>query len=330
MSGLPDERRLRAAIVGAGTMGRWHARAIVAAGGRLAAVVDRDRARARALAGGAPALSTVEELARLAHPPDVVHVCTPVGCHVADALAAIALPAHVIVEKPVAPDAASTRALLETAAAAGRLLVPVHQFLFQPGVLRLLEGREELGDLVHCSFVAASAGAEGGRVTPDALVADILPHPLSLFARLLPGRIDEARWDVARPVRGELRASASAAGATLAVVLTSRARPTRAELEVLGTRASAVADLYHGFSAVERGGPTRARKVARPLLRGSSVVLAAGRNLAVRAARRETAYPGLRELVRRTYAAVATGGPAPVTPAEALAVAAARDAILAA
>ena len=48
-----------------------------------------------------------------------------------------------------------------------------------------------------------------------------------------------------------------------------------------------------------------------------------------RAARGETAYPGLRELIRRTYASIADEAPPPITPEETLAVAAARDAILA-
>lgn len=326
----PSTPPLRAALAGAGVMGRWHARAIAAAGGRLVAVVDRDRGRALALAGDAPALGSLDELAALDPAPDVVHVCTPLDAHVGHALRALALGAHVLVEKPLAPDAAATRALLDAAAAAGRLCVPVHQFVFQPGVRRLLAAGGEPGELLHCSFLAASAGADTGRLTPDELVAEILPHPLSLFARLLPGALAAAEWRAHRPAPGELRADAVAAGVSLAIVLTSRGRPTRAELEVVGTRASALADLFHGFAVVERGAPTRARKVARPLLRGSSVVLAASANLAARAARRETAYPGLRELVRRTYEAIAAGGPPPVPPAETLAVAEARDAILAA
>ena len=43
--------------------------------------------------------------------------------------------------------------------------------------------------------------------------------------------------------------------------------------------------------------------------------------LAGRALRRETAYPGLRELVRRFHAAAATGAPSPIPLAEIGAVA---------
>lgn len=331
IAGVPasvSSQPLRSALVGAGVMGRWHARAVAAAGGELVAVVDRDPGRARELAADARVLTSLDGLASLDHRPDVVHVCTPVEAHAEHVRGALALGAHVLVEKPVAPDAAATRALLDDAAAAGRLLVPVHQFLFQPGALRLLAAGRDLGELVHCSFLAASAGADTGRLTPDELVAEILPHPLALFARLLPGGLAAAEWEARRPAPGELRAAATAGDTSLAVVLTSRGRPTRAELELVGTRASAAADLFHGFALVERGSPTRARKLARPFLRGSSTLLVAGANLAFRAARRESAYPGLRELVRRTYEAIAAGGPSPVPPAETLAVAEARDAIL--
>ena len=64
-------------------------------------------------------------------------------------------------EKPLAPDAALTETLLAAAADRGRLLVPVHQFLFQRGVQRLLSARGELGALVRCIV----RGDNGRRLT---------------------------------------------------------------------------------------------------------------------------------------------------------------------
>ena len=113
-----------------------------------------------------------------------MHVCTPLESHVSVAEEAIALGAHVVVEKPMTADAASTDALLAAAQARGVLAVPVHQFLFQPGVQRLLAARSRYGSLVRCVFEAATAGAEVTGLDRDELVADILPHPLALFSRL--------------------------------------------------------------------------------------------------------------------------------------------------
>ena len=96
-----------------------------------------------------------------------------------------------------------------------------------------------------------------------------------------------------------------------------------------GTNGTAHVDLFHGFAAFEGGGHSRGRKLARPFARGAGTLAHAGENLVRRAARGETAYPGLQELIRRTYASIDSGDPPPVTAAETRAVAAARDAILA-
>ena len=326
----PPEGPLRAAIAGAGVMGRWHARAIEAAGGTLVAVVDPDLGRARAL--GAPvSFSSLRDLLDSGKPLDVVHVCTPLPAHEALVRQAIEAGLHVIVEKPLAADAEVTDSLLLAAARKSVLLVPVHQFLFQPGVQRLFRERERLGPIVRCAFEAATAGAEARNVHPDELVAEILPHPLSLFARFAgdcSDGLEQLAWATFRPGVGELRALAHAGGTSFEITITTRGRPTRAQLALLGSRASAQADLFHGFAVLERGAATRARKATRPFALAGATLARAGANLAVRAVQHETAYPGLRELVRRTYISIAAGSAPPIEARETLAVARARDAIL--
>lgn len=321
----PGTMPLRAVVVGAGLMGRFHAAAVAAAGGALAAVVDLDLSRARAVAGGT---TVARSMAELDERVDVVHVCTPPETHVELVEAALAAGAHVIVEKPAAPDAAATAALLDAAGQHGSMLVPVHQFVFQRGVQRIASERRRLGGLVRVEFEAATAGAEAGTLEPDELVADILPHPLSLFAALADAELSELDWDVHRPAPGELRALAGSAGTTFEIAISTRGRPTRASLGVTGTAGSAEADLYHGFAFFEPGDVSRPRKAARPFARSGTTFAAAAGNLARRALARETAYPGLRELVRRTYEAIATGAPPPIAPGETLAVALARDTLL--
>jgi len=323
-----SDPKLRAVLLGAGLMGRWHTAAIASAGGVLVAVADPDLKRARGLAGGTDAFASIDDLRR--EKIDVVHVCTPPETHVELVEQAIALDAHVIVEKPLAPDAAATAALLSAAAERGLMLVPVHQFLFQPGVQRLLAHRQRLGTLVRCLFETTTAGADTTRLEPDELVHEILPHPLALFSRFAPVPLEELDWHVVRPAPGELRAIAHASGATFEIVVSTRGRPTRARLEIVGTHASAHADLFHGFAVMERGAATRARKAIRPFTLAATTTASAAANLAGRAARRETAYPGLRELVRRTYEAVASGSHPPIEPQETLSVALARDTIMSA
>ena len=308
-------------------MGRWHARAVEAAGGVVVAVADQDVERARALASGALAVSSFGELGP--QPGfDVVHVCTPVGSHARVVGAAADTGAHAIVEKPLAEDAAATRLLLERTAAAGRMVVPVHQFVFQPGVQGILRRRDELGSLVRCLFVAASAGAETTALGADELVSEIVPHPLSLFARLTPHDVGELDWHVVRPAAGELRALAVADATSFEIVLTAHGRPTTTTLEVMGSEGTATADLFHGFATLDRGRASRATKLTGPFARSTRTLVGAGLNLAARTIAWEPAYPGLRELVRRTYAAIASGDEPPVSAAETVAVAVARDRIL--
>lgn len=114
-------------------LGRWHARAAKAAGGVVAAVVDPDLIRARALANDALAVPSTSELGAPGG-LDVVHVCTPVSNHPDVVRAALDLGSHVIVEKPLGEDASTTSRLFERSDTAGLMMVPTHQFLFQPGV----------------------------------------------------------------------------------------------------------------------------------------------------------------------------------------------------
>jgi len=320
--------RLRAAIVGAGLMGRYHAEAAARAGGTVVAVVDPELVRARRLAGDAVAAPSLDALdPRLAI--DVIHVCAPLGEHGRLAEQAIARGTHVIVEKPLTADALSTAAVLKAAKEREALVVPVHQFLFQPGVQRLVGAPDRYGSLVRCVFEAATAGADGSALDRDELVADILPHPLALFSRFTSASLSQIDWLVVRPAPGELRALADVDTTTFEIVISTRGRPTRATLDVVGTQASAHADLYHGFATVEHGSGSGLRKVARPFSLASATLGRAGANLTRRALARETAYPGLRELVRRTYDAIATGSPPPISEQETLEVARARDALLA-
>ena len=97
---------------------------------------------------------------------------------------------------------------------------------------------EELGRLVRCAFVAASAGSERtGSLRRSSSARS--SHQLSLFARLL-------QVDIGRPAAGELRAAAVAGTTSLEIVLTAHGRPTAASLEVMGTEPTACADLFHG------------------------------------------------------------------------------------
>jgi predicted dehydrogenase len=302
------------AIIGAGLMGRWHAEAIAAAGSQLALVVDSDRERAVALARrhGASAAARVEGLERV----HVVHVCTTTPTHSHLIETALRAGCHVLVEKPLADTAAETDRLLSIAQAAGRLLCPVHQFVFQPGVRSAIERLPRLAPVQHIEARICSAG--GGALegaSRNRLAWDILPHPLSVAARLLPdGAV--VTWAGFNPLPGEIALMGLAGPTTVAIRVSMTGRPPQNALRIVGAGGTVTADLFHGFSVLEPPGVSRGRKLARPFLVQSRTLASAGANLAWRLMRREWAYPGLRELVGQFHQAVRDGGPPPISSSE--------------
>jgi predicted dehydrogenase len=319
MNGPP----LAVVVVGAGLMGRWHAHAARRAGALVRAVVDPDLARAEALAGrhaGArPFVSFGAALA--AGPVDAAHICTPVATHEALAVAALEAGCHVLIEKPFGPDLAVTRRLLSRAESAQRVICPVHQFLFQRGVLRALELLPTFGPLRHFEMRVCSAGAAGRSDGERERVAmEILPHALALAARFCNAPIVGADWQLLRAGPGELLVSALVGGVAVRASVSMAGRPPVNELLLVGEHGAVHADLFHGFAFVETGGVSRAAKIVRPVGVALRHGAAAAGNLLRRAAGWEPAYPGLAELVRRFYAA-ARGAVNPIAAAETLAVA---------
>ncbi|MEP7131765.1 MAG: Gfo/Idh/MocA family oxidoreductase [Acidobacteriota bacterium] len=307
-------------IVGAGLMGRWHARYAAKAGARIAAIVDPDLAAGHALARrfpGAAVLATLEESFR--GPSDAVHVCGPAATHEASVRAALEAGRHVLVEKPLAPAADAARRLLELAKRRGRILSAVHQFPFQRGARGFARKREMLGTIVRLDFLLCSAGGTG--LSPEdareSLLAT-LSHPVSLFRLCLAKTPNVSEWTVAHTAAGDIALSAACGEASLGVFLTHRGRPTRCRLDVLGSEASAHLDLFHGFSVIEKRRVSRLTKAAAPLDSGARILGTAAANLAWRAAHREPAFPGLPALVRAFYGAIQGGGVSPVSSDEIL------------
>ena len=325
---------LRAAIVGAGLMGKWHADAVRKIGGVVSIVADANPSRAYGFARdlGAGAASTGSVGAALsAALVDVVHICTPPSDHPAIVRSALAAGLHVVCEKPLAETSATTAELHADAAERELLLCPVHQYLFQDGVMRVTRSLPHLGRLTSAAAVMSSAGADGGDdAARDQLAMDVLSHPLSLIARLMPGSLSETRWNVTRALPGEMQAVAIYDGASLSIQISTRGRPPVNSLRLTGDLGTANVDLFHGFVSFDDVGTSRLGKMIHPFAASGQTVAAATSNLLRRASRREQAFPGLRELIRRFYAAVTTKGPSPVTAAESIAVAIARDAIVAA
>ena len=318
----------RVAIAGAGLMGFWHAKTVEHLGGIVAAVFDLNAAAAQRLAAKFPgALAGTNLVALLEENKiNVLHICTPTASHYELAAAALTRGIHVLVEKPMTPTAAETERLCALAAEHHVQLCPVHQFPFQRGVLRAQAALGKIGKLRHFEARFCSAGGLGKTAAEqDAIVADILPHPLSLMQAIAPGRLSENGWNVIRPAPGEFHATLTSAGIICSILISMNTRPTTTSLHLLGTNGTIHIDLFHGFSVVEPGEVSRWRKIIHPFDLATRTLVAAGINLATRAVQGESAYPGLRNLTAQFYEAVDGKVAAPISPVDARTVAVVRD-----
>lgn len=333
---MKGKRTLRAVIVGAGLMGRWHASAIHRAGGRVTAVVDPNVERATVLANSLDKAQVFPdiEVAIKQIQPDIVHLCTPTSCHMDQATLALNAGAHLFIEKPLADTLQDTQEIFKLAEQKGLAVCPVHQFIFQDGVQRVQAWLPEAGDILQISFIIHSAGGAGNdQHDLDALAVEILPHPLSILQALMPGSL-ESRWKVTHPAHGELRATGTyfgrgQEGVGLSIEISMNARPTKNQLSVAAKNATLLADLFHGFAYRLPGKVSRSQKIIQPFETSLRQFNAATRNLIVRVLNNDSAYPGLRRLVSLFYQSLITGGTSPIPVQDSLAVARARQVILA-
>ena len=131
-------RPLRVAVVGAGHMGRHHARVYSEMDDcELVAVVDKDLARARDIAGkhgGEPVASLADVTGEI----DAATVAVPTVFHTEVAIPMMERGIHVLVEKPLAPDSTSARQLLDASHRTQRVLQVGHSERFNPVVQAML------------------------------------------------------------------------------------------------------------------------------------------------------------------------------------------------
>jgi len=134
-----SKNSVRFGIIGAGTIGAFHAQAIERVDGAvLTAVFDSvdERARAFAASHGIAAYANLDDF--LANAPiDAVTVATPTGLHASVAIPAARAGKHVLCEKPLDTTAEKAQSIVDACREAGVILSPVFQSRFGEGALAL-------------------------------------------------------------------------------------------------------------------------------------------------------------------------------------------------
>lgn len=146
-------RKLKAAVIGAGFMGKTHVEAIRRLGNvEIVASVAATDAEASAFAasqGIDKATSNVDEV--LADPEiDGVHICTPNATHFPIAMKALKAGKHVLCEKPMAMSAAEAKQMLDLAEKKKLVHAVNHNLRYYPAVqqMRRMIENGDLGDIL--------------------------------------------------------------------------------------------------------------------------------------------------------------------------------------
>lgn len=144
MRSSPESRVYRGALIGLGGIARLgHLPAFLdpAAAARLeiVGIVDSEPALA---VDGIPLLSSPDHLPALG-PIDFVDICTPTALHLPLSLWALSQGYHVLCEKPVAVTRAEAATLDAAARRAGRVVMPCHQYRYNPAWRRVKQWLDE-------------------------------------------------------------------------------------------------------------------------------------------------------------------------------------------
>ena len=323
--------KLRIGIVGAGLMGKWHARAAVKAGGEIICIADTDQNQAFQLASGYRKAQIFADAGQMLsqNSLDVLHICTPTASHQTIAELALGAGVNLFIEKPLAATAEETIQLYDLALENKAHLCPAHQMPFQKCVQKAKKMIPDIGRIIGLNATVCSAGGLGlANEYADSIASDILPHPLSLFQCFLNHRLSDIEWDVFRPQPGELRIYGNERDISLSISISMNARPTVNSFQIIGTKGTLYLDLFHDFVVFDRGRVSKARKIFHPFNLAIKTLSAASVNLARRTARSETAYPGLALLVNSFYHAINEDSASPISSEEAINIARIRDFII--
>src|SRR5439155_1177964 len=171
----PETRRYRGAVIGAGGTARQsHLPALLTAAGlrdRVEIVAVVDSAADLPPVDGLPLLSGREQLAALG-PLDFIDICTPTASHLDLTLWGLERGYHVVCEKPVALTRAEADRIATAARGRHRIVMPCHQYRFNPVWLRVQEwlregaiGRWHLGELAVYRLMADPGREASGTTT---------------------------------------------------------------------------------------------------------------------------------------------------------------------
>jgi predicted dehydrogenase len=271
--------------------------------------------------------------------PDVVHVIAPPQTHKQLAIEAMEAGCHVLVEKPMALDAAEADEMIAASRRHDRKLGVCHTQLFDTGVLK---ARELAADGQLGQVVAVETGVNFGK--PDlnrgaqtgwirdlrgGIIHEIGPHPVYLHREFLGdlevfSALSKPASDTTSPA-GEFRALLEGESGLGTMALSFAARPRQTVMRVYGTEMGLHIDIRNHL-VVRMDRDSSGGNVSKTLVNiDLGARLAARAVTATAAGLRRPWHRGHANLIRSFYEALADGGDPPVTGEDGRAVVAVLD-----
>ncbi len=181
-------KNLRAAVIGVGHLGRFHAQKYAAIEGvELVGVADADPGRAAAVAAEL-AVACVSDYRMLLGQIDLVSVAVPTERHFEVVQDCLAAGVHVLVEKPITQTVAQADALIQLAERQQRLLQVGHLERFNPAWLAL-RARIQKPIFIEAHRLAPFKP----RGTDVSVVLDLMIHDLDLILSVINSPVRELR-----------------------------------------------------------------------------------------------------------------------------------------
>jgi predicted dehydrogenase len=175
---------IRVAVIGVGALGKHHARILAAMPeAELVAIVDINEARAREIGGlvnAAPFTNATDVLGRV----DAVTIAVPTESHLSVAMPFLQRRIGVLVEKPLARNAAEAQQMIDAAADSGAVFGVGHTERYNPAVAAV----RPLLD--HPRFIEVHRlGTFPDRSLDIDVVFDLMIHDLDVVLSIVPSEV---------------------------------------------------------------------------------------------------------------------------------------------
>ncbi len=176
----------RIAVIGCGYWGMNYVRVLRELRDAEVSVCDSRTGRLDEVARRFPGVALHTDVEDVLHDPgiDAVVVCTPASAHHDVAIPALRAGKHMLVEKPLTVTVEQASDVIDHAAAADRILLIGHTFIYNEGVRHVKRLVDE-GSLGETYYLYATRTNLGPFRTDINALWDLAPHDIAIFNHLL-------------------------------------------------------------------------------------------------------------------------------------------------